>query len=129
MSRVITSHTNPLVKAVKALHMRKAREESGRFLAEGLKIVTEAVELGHAPKILIYGKEAADHPLLDQAREITYDSGGQVIEVNREILEKIARRDNPQAVLAVFEQSFTPLAMVEPHTAKVWVALDRKSVV
>jgi TrmH family RNA methyltransferase len=124
MSRVITSHTNPLVKAVKALHMRKAREESGRFLAEGLKIVTEAVALGHAPKILIYGKDAADHPLLDQAREITYDSGGQVIEVNREILEKIARRDNPQAVLAVFEQSFTPLAMVEPHTAKVWVALQ-----
>jgi TrmH family RNA methyltransferase len=124
MSRVITSHTNPLVKAVKALHMRKAREESGRFLAEGLKIVTEAVALGHAPKILIYGKEAAEHPLLDQAREITYDSGGQVIEVNREILEKIARRDNPQAVLAVFEQSFTPLAMVEPHTAKVWVALQ-----
>ena len=124
MSRVITSHTNPLVKAVKALHMRKAREESGRFLAEGLKIVTEAVALGHAPKILIYGKEAAEHPLLDQAREITYESGGQVIEVNREILEKIARRDNPQAVLAVFEQSFTPLAMVEPHTAKVWVALQ-----
>ncbi len=124
LSRVITSHTNPLVKAVKALHMRKAREESGRFLAEGLKIVTEAVDLGHAPKILIYGKDAADHPLLDQAREITYDSGGQVIEVNREILEKIARRDNPQAVLAVFEQSFTPLAMIEPHTATVWVALQ-----
>lgn len=124
MSRVITSHTNPLVKAVKALHMRKAREESGQFLAEGLKIVTEAVDLGHAPKILIYGRDAADHPLLDQAREVTYAAGGQVIEVNREILEKIARRDNPQAVLAVFEQSFTPLAMVEPHTAKVWVALQ-----
>jgi hypothetical protein len=40
MSRVITSHTNPLVKAVKALHMRKAREESGRFLAAFLPIGT-----------------------------------------------------------------------------------------
>ena len=32
MSRAITSLTNPTVKAVRALHMRKAREESGQFL-------------------------------------------------------------------------------------------------
>ena len=43
MSRAITSLANPTVKAARALHMRKAREESGQFLAEGLKIVTEAV--------------------------------------------------------------------------------------
>ena len=39
------------MKAARALHMRKAREETGLFLAEGLKIVTEAVELGRAPRI------------------------------------------------------------------------------
>ena len=33
--RQITSLTNPTVKAVRALHMRKEREESGLFLAEG----------------------------------------------------------------------------------------------
>ena len=44
----ITSLTNLTVKAVRALHMRKEREATGQFLAEGLKIVTEAVELGHA---------------------------------------------------------------------------------
>src|SRR4051794_7430739 len=47
--RQITSLTNPTVKAVRALHMRKEREESGLFLAEGLKIVIEAIDLGHAP--------------------------------------------------------------------------------
>ena len=64
----ITSLANPTVKAVRALHMRKAREETGLFLAEGLKIVTEAVELGRAPRILLYGAEAAAHPLLRRAR-------------------------------------------------------------
>ena len=34
MSRVVTSHSNATVKAVKALHMRKTREETGQFLAE-----------------------------------------------------------------------------------------------
>ena len=125
LSRIVSSHTNPTVKAVRALHMRKAREESGQFLAEGLKIVTEAVDLGYAPKILMYGREAADHPLLRKAISVTYEAGGEVIEVNREILEKIARRDNPQAVLAVFEQTYEPLVMLAPHTAPVWVALHK----
>jgi TrmH family RNA methyltransferase len=123
MTRVVTSHTNPTVKALKALHMRKAREESGQFLAEGLKIVTEAIELGHAPKVLMFGKDAADHPLLIKAIAATGMARGEVIEVNREILEKISRRDNPQAVLAVFDQVFTPLEALAPRSAKVWVAL------
>ena len=60
-SRAVTSLTNPTVKAVRALHMRKEREESGLFLAEGLKIVIEAIDCGHAPKILMYGRDAPDH--------------------------------------------------------------------
>ena len=43
MSRAVTSLTNPTVKAVRALHMRKEREETGQFLAEGLKVITEGV--------------------------------------------------------------------------------------
>lgn len=123
MSRLITSHSNATVKAVKALHMRKTRQETGQFLAEGLKIVTEAIELGQAPKVLIHGGDDARHPLLQKAIAATYEARGEVIEVNREILEKIARRDNPQAVLAVFDQVFTPLEALSPHSADVWVAL------
>jgi RNA methyltransferase, TrmH family len=123
-ARVITSLTNPTVKAARALHMRKAREESGLFLAEGLKIVTEAVELGHAPQILMYGRDAADHPLLRRAAAAARAAGGEVIEVGRDVLEKVAKRDNPQAVLGVFPQVFTPLAELRPATATCWVALE-----
>ena len=124
MSRAITSLANATVKAVRALHMRKAREESGQFLAEGLKIVTEAVELGRAPRTLLYGAEAASHPLLRQALKATETGGGEAIEVSRDILAKISRRDNPQTVLAVFDQSFTPLGSLEPASAACWVALE-----
>ena len=124
MSRAITSLSNPIVKAVRALHMRKAREESGQFLAEGLKIVTEAVELGHAPRILLFGAEAAGHPLLRRAVQVTEAAGGEAIEVSRDILAKISRRDNPQTVLAVFEQAFAPLQNLSPGSASGWVALE-----
>ena len=123
MSRTVTSLTNPTVKEVRALHQRKAREESGRFLAEGLKIVAEAVELGFAPRILMHSREA-DHPLLRRAAEATTAARGEVIEVTREILEKVSRRENPQTVVAVFDQQFTPLSAVTPDKA-TWVALHR----
>jgi TrmH family RNA methyltransferase len=122
--RQITSLTNPTVKAVRALHMRKEREESGLFLAEGLKIVIEAIDLGHAPRILMYGADAAAHPMLQKAVAATRAAGGEVIEVSREVLEKVSRRDNPQAVVAVFAQGYTPLFDIDPRAAPCWVALQ-----
>ena len=119
--RAVTSLTNATVKAVRALHLKKGREETGLFLAEGLKIITEAVELGHAPKILLYGPDAR-HPLLDKAIRATQTAGGEVIEVTREILEKISRRDNPQMVIGVFPQVFAPLESLESESAACWVA-------
>jgi RNA methyltransferase, TrmH family len=121
--RRVTSLTNPLVKLARSLHQRKAREESGLFLAEGLKIVTEAVDLGFAPRHLLHGP-GADHPVLRRVMRATEAAGGEVVEVSREVLEKIARRDNPQAVLGVFAQSFAPIEALAPASARCWVALQ-----
>ena len=123
--RTVTSLTNPTVKAVRALHLRKERDETGLFVAEGLKIVTEAVETGHAPAILMYGAEADGHPLLRQAMAATRTAGGEVIEVTPEILAKVSRRDNPQAVVGVFHQVFTALEDLKPKAAPCFVALHR----
>jgi len=119
-SRTITSLNNPSVKAARALHLRKERDETGLFLAEGLKIVTEAVDLGHAPRLLLYAAEAGDHPLLRRAAALAQDT----VEVTPAILAKISRRDNPQTVLGVFEQKYTPLADLEPTSARCWIALQ-----
>ena len=123
-SRTVTSLTNPTVKAVRALHLRKARDETGLFVAEGLKAVIEGVETGHAPRILMHA-EAAAHPLLKTAVAATLGAGGEVIEVTEAILAKVSRRDNPQAVVGVFEQVFQPLSALEPQAARIWVALHR----
>jgi TrmH family RNA methyltransferase len=125
VSQKITSLANPTVKAVRGLHLRKERDETGLFVAEGLKNVTEGVELGHAPTILLYGPEAASHPLLKKAVEATRAAKGEVIEVTEAILAKVSRRDNPQAVVGVFRQAFRTLDQIEPAAARSWVALHR----
>jgi TrmH family RNA methyltransferase len=125
VSRAITSLTNPTVKAVRALHQRKTREETGLFLAEGLKIVAEAVEGHRAPRTLMFSGEAAGHPVLRRVIDATERARGEVLEVSRDVLAKVSRRDNPQTVIGVFEQRFTALTDILPETAPVWVALEQ----
>jgi RNA methyltransferase, TrmH family len=124
-SRAVTSLSNPTVKAVRALHLRKERDETGLFVAEGLKAVIEGIETGHAPRILLHGAEAAGHPLMQKAVQATQAANGEVIEVTEAILAKVSRRDNPQAVVGVFEQVFRSLEVIEPQAARCWVALHR----
>jgi TrmH family RNA methyltransferase len=124
-AKLVTSLTNPTVKAARALHLRKERDKSGLFLAEGLKIVLEALDQGFAPKTLLYGKDAASHPLLQRAARETHKARGEVIEVNREILEKVSRRDNPQTVVAIFHQRFATLDDIDPKAAPCFVALEQ----
>ena len=123
--RVITSLTNDTVKAVRALHMRKERDQTGTFLAEGLKFIGEALDQGRAPRMLLVGEDARPHPLLDRAKAETRKAGGDIVVVTHAILEKISRRDNPQTVLGVFDQAYAPLESLIPTSAPCWVALEQ----
>ncbi len=123
--RLITSLTNDTVKAVRALHMRKEREATGAFLAEGLKFIGEALDQGRAPRMLLVGEHARPHPLLDRAKAETKKAGGDIVVVTHTILEKISRRDNPQTVLGVFDQAYAPLDSLVATSAPCWVALEQ----
>ena len=56
----ITSAANAEVKLLRSLHERKYRRKTGWFLAEGMRICMEALQLGHAPVRIVYaaGREA-----------------------------------------------------------------------
>ena len=43
---LIASPSNPLIRQARALHQKKARNESGLFLVEGIHHVGEVVEAG-----------------------------------------------------------------------------------
>jgi TrmH family RNA methyltransferase len=56
----------------------------------------------------------------------TVASGGLVLEVNEKVIASITRRDNPQMVVGIFEQRWTPLRDIRPRDSETWVALDRE---
>jgi RNA methyltransferase, TrmH family len=121
----VTSLSNPLVKDIKALALRKFRHEQNAFLAEGLKLVLEGLDLGWIIRTLVFAKSASGNPAVGSVAARTVASGGLVLEVSQKVLAAITRRDNPQMVVGVFEQRFLHLRDISPSGEDVWVALDR----
>ncbi|MCF3935946.1 RNA methyltransferase [Acuticoccus sp. M5D2P5] len=104
----VTSTANPIIKAVRALHQRKSRAESGLFLAEGHKLVLDALAVGWQPEMIITLEPEGDTPVAKLAARVRA-SGGDVVFTTPSVMEKLARRDNPQTVMGVFEQRLAPL--------------------
>ncbi|MCD2179861.1 TrmH family RNA methyltransferase [Rhizobium sp. C1] len=121
----VTSLANPIIKDIKALSQKKGREETGTFMAEGLKLVIDALELGWAINTLIYAKNAKDKPLVTKVAARTVAAGGLVLEVSEKVLSAITRRDNPQMVVGVFKTKWRSLSDIRPSANETYIALDR----
>jgi len=121
----VTSLANPLVKDIRALALKKFRDQQNAFMAEGLKLVIDALDLGWTIRTLIFAKSAIGNPTVEKVAARTVAAGGTVLEVSEKVLSAITRRDNPQIVVGVFTQRFLPLKSVRPEGSDVWIGLDR----
>ena len=121
MRREITGFSNPLVKRVRSLREKKHRKREGMFLAEGLRILTEAREEGVLPDMLFYAQEAPPHPLAAELIDAVDAAGGEVIVTSADILSKISGKDNPQAIVGVYPDRTTALADLDRSAADIWI--------
>lgn len=121
----VTSLANPVIKDIRSLAMKKYRDQSGTFVAEGLKLVIDALDQGWTIRTLIFAKAGLGNPTVERVAARAVAGGALVLEVNNKVLTAITRRDNPQMVVGVFEQRYLPLSRVSPASGDVWVALDR----
>jgi TrmH family RNA methyltransferase len=79
------------IKFIRSLSQKKFREEHGLFIAEGEKIVQEALNSGYNVKEVFYEKE-----------------------IGRETMERITCLNSPSPVLAVIEKpDFTPDSILQ----------------
>ncbi len=119
--RTITGYSNPLVKFLRSLRDKKYRKREKRFLAEGLRLLTDARESGILPEMLVMATGRAAHPLLDQLEDAVVASGGEVVEMDQDILAKVTGKDNPQAVAGVFAEFDTRIAGLDRSAAPIWL--------
>ena len=119
--RLITGFSNPTVKFLRSLRDKKHRKREGKFLAEGLRLLTDARASGRLPELLVMARGRDEHPLLAALEVDVIAAGGEVIETDEEILAKVTGKDNPQAVAGVFAEFDTSLARLDRSTAPLWL--------
>ncbi len=123
--KIITSLTNDRIKAIRALEMRKVRKETGLFVAEGTSLLVTARDHGFVPETLVYQSGAAGGGVARGLVKHALDAGSEVLEVSEAVLAKLASKDNPQSLMGVFRQRFSPPPDVSKITSNdTWLALE-----
>ncbi len=105
----ITSLQNDRVKFIRSLEMRKARRDSGLFVAEGAALLITARDNGWVPRTLVMGPAAEEAEAARGLVAWARGAGAECLEVSAAVLEKVASKENPQSIIAVFEQRWTQL--------------------
>jgi TrmH family RNA methyltransferase len=119
--RTITGFSNPTVKFLRSLRDKKHRRREQRFLAEGLRLLTDARESGRLPEMLVMAAGREAHPLLAALEADVEAAGGAVVEMDEDVLAKVTGKDNPQAVCGVFAEFDTRLSMLDRTRAPIWL--------
>lgn len=102
MREIITSKDNAQVKLAAALLARKKeRDKTGCFVAEGLRLCTDAVQSGVTVRTLLLtvraGEKYPEAALLQQAAVRT-------VWISEELADKIGETKTPQGVFAICEK-------------------------
>jgi len=91
-------HHNALVRAARALHLKKHRQERRCFLIEGPACVEAALSSGvPIEHVFVAGDDPEREALADRARS----AGHRVFRVDERTLKSIAQTQSPQGIVAV----------------------------
>ena len=94
----ITSIQNPFIKSLVLLQEKaKARKQTGTFLIEGLREISIALKGGYEIETVLFLPELVTEIQINKL----VNSPVQLIEINKEVYQKLAYRDTTEGILAV----------------------------
>lgn len=119
----VSSPANETVKLLRSLDRKKARQETGLFLAEGARLCEEALQHGWLPAYALAGAEALKRPAVESVLKRMKGAGARVLTASEKVLAAVARKDNPQTVVAAFRQRLSAFSDLDTAGPRRWVAL------
>ena len=118
--QVITSKDNEIIKSIRKLKEKKYREESKKFIVEGIKMVEEAMqEKASIDKIVICedcSQEDYYHRL-----DIYELAKNEIITVSEKVFKELTNVEKPQGILAVVHK---PEPKALQYKEDIIIALD-----
>lgn len=120
---MINSPSNPRIKMLRKLQMRKYREESGSYYLEGPRQVIEALSSGVQVDYVVICPELLTNPEITLSRLNTHLDPNQILTVSTDTFKGFSTKDGPKGLAAVVRQVWSPLNDLQ--TGKwCWVALS-----
>lgn len=93
----ITSSQNPFIKSLIQLQEKaKARKQSGTFLIEGMREIELALKGSYELETILFLPE-----LVSEKQISKFEKQAEVIEISKEVYQKLAYRDTTEGILAV----------------------------
>ncbi|MHC0440896.1 TrmH family RNA methyltransferase [Flavobacterium sp. 3-210] len=94
----ITSVQNPFIKSLVLLQEKsKARKQTGTFLIEGLREISLAIKGDYEIEMVLFLPELVSETEINKLISPPF----QLIEINKEVYQKLAYRDTTEGILAV----------------------------
>ena len=124
MSPLITSAANERIKRIRALRMRKTRDEVGLAFVEGIRAVVEAVQVEAPIEVLISCPKLLRGDAVWAALATARHRDIEVIEVDETVFRTLSKREGPQGIAATVRQRWERLDEVDPQPGETWVALE-----
>lgn len=119
----ITSTANPTIKLLRSLDRKKVRSENNLFLAEGARLLLDALKFDWLPKIVLVGSETMERAEIQDLLQQCKSKGARILTTSPKILSVVSRKDNPQTIIAAFEQKVTELDSFQSDGQKRFIAL------
>jgi TrmH family RNA methyltransferase len=121
---VVSSRSNSAVKSIRALRQRKAREETGLFFAEGIRIVGEALGVEADVRTVVAAPRLLSSDYGQLIAQKLVDRGVICVEVTDEVFQSISSKEGPQGLGAVVGQRWETLGGTNAGSELCWIALD-----
>src|SRR2546428_3338564 len=100
----ITSTQNPLVKRIRALAERDAREAEDRMVVEGARMIEEVLEAGVPVELLLYDPLAVAGPRGEAVLERARRQGVRLVTAAPHVVAACSQVETSQGVVAVVER-------------------------
>ena len=102
----ISSVQNPFIKSLVLLQEKaKARKQSGTFLMEGQREISIAIKGGYQIETVLFLPEICTEKEASQLAPTA-----ELIEINKEVFQKLAYRDTTEGILAIAKTKSTLLS-------------------
>jgi RNA methyltransferase, TrmH family len=123
-SRILYSRNNPQIKRLRALHLRPERDQSGQFLIEGMRSLSEAAQQGAKIETLFVVPEMLTHPFARTLVRRLRIAGTPCLRLTPEVYYSVTQAEEPQGVGAIVRQKWDRLDTVKPSRGLCWIAAE-----